>query len=673
MRSWFSIGACATPDRAIHGRSSFLIHISAAVLLAMLFPSTVPAQDNSWTNTASGKWEDSANWSLGIQPTNSQSLFLTNDLTKTVTIDATTSGSYPETMTVTNVILFAPSGVTNTLVLSDAGTTTPLHVLENLSVTAGGMLLMSNSALVVDGLSGGGFSLDGGVGLYGTNTLLGDVYIGFSTNSTGSVSLANGQSILTNGYTVIGFYGSGMLVISNATLQAVNSNSLPQGVFLGLNPGSQGILLITGGSCIAPEHLSLGESGGATGLVWMGGGQLILTNEYLTTIGGNGVGQMVVSDGEVLACSGVVASGSGSQGTLTISGGSATFTGPLFVGGGIGATGAVSVTGGQLTVTNRDAFVGLSGVGQMTISNGVFLARTVDVGHLRGSQGTLTIAGGNTFVSSTLVAGVFSNGVGVIQIAGGNLFVTNQTGTAQLIVGQQGQGNFTQSGGASTVDQLLVTNGNKSIFNFSSGVVNSKSTTVSNTQMFAVGNGVGAATFRLLGGIHTFAGGLRIRSSSILTGCGTINGSVLVDAGGTATSDCGGTLTFTGIVTNNGVLQAINGSVLESYASVVNYGVINVMNGQTNFHSGIVNYGVVLTSDSIPHIVSVSVVRSNVWISFTTVSGMQYFLEDTTDLAGENWTPVIGFIGTGGIMTVIDKNAAVLPKRFYRIRLVIPP
>ena len=60
-------------------------------------------------------------------------------------------------------------------------------------------------------------------------------------------------------------------------------------------------------------------------------------------------------------------------------------------------------------------------------------------------------------------------------------------------------------------------------------------------------------------------------------------------------TDCGGALTFTGIVTNNGSLRAVNGSVLESYGPVVNNGVINVIAGQTNFHSGFVNNGVVLS------------------------------------------------------------------------------
>jgi len=48
----------------------------------------------------------------------------------------------------------------------------------------------------------------------------------------------------------------------------------------------------------------------------------------------------------------------------------------------------------------------------------------------------------------------------------------------------------------------------------------------------------------LLGGIHSFTDGLRIRNNSTLSGCGTINGSVLVDQGGTVLADCGRKLTL---------------------------------------------------------------------------------------------------------------------------------
>ena len=342
------------------------------------------------------------------------------------------------------------------------------------------------------------------------------------------------------------------------------------------------------------------------------------------------------------------------------------------VGDGLSATGAVFITGGRLTVTNQNMIVGSYSVGQMMVSNGVLLAQAVNVGNSTGSVGILAIAGGSALVTSNLIAGVYSNANGVVQLTGGNLTVTNQSATGRLVVGQTGRGTFTQSGGESTVDQLLVTNGTNSVFNFSSGVFNTRSTAVSNMQTFVVGNGVGAATYHLLGGIHSFADGLRIRNNAVLSGCGTINGSVLVDVGGAVLTDCGGTLTFTGIVTNNGSWKADNGSVLESYGPLVNNGVINVIDGHTNFLAGFVNNGVVLTADNIPRIVSVSRVSSDVRINFTTFSNVRHTVEFTSNLVSQSWTPLFSFTGSGGITNVTDPGAAVLPQRFYRVRLVVP-
>jgi hypothetical protein len=354
-------------------------------------------------------------------------------------------------------------------------------------------------------------------------------------------------------------------------------------------------------------------------------------------------------------------------------GGTGSFSGGLTVGIGLGATGSVCVTSGQLTVSNQTIIVGSYSVGQMTVSDSSLLARAIRVGNGSSSSGTLTFAGSTTAtVSNNVVAGAYSNSTGVIQLTGGSLTVTNQLGTGSLVIGQLGQGILTQSGGSLTVDQLFVINGTNSQFNFNAGSVGSKSTTVSNTQTFVVGDGVDAATFRLLGGIHTFSNGLLVRSNATVVGCGTINGSVLVDAGGSMISDCGGTLSVTGTITNNGVIEAVNGGTLESYGLVINNGFIDVLSGNTNFHAGLVNNGTVLTSNSIPQIVSISVVGSDVNVQFSTFSNLTHYVEYNSNLVNGSWIALTGFTGTGGIMSNTDPGAATLTQRFYRVHLVVP-
>jgi hypothetical protein len=653
---------------------------------SLVSPRCSQAQTNSWTYPDGGYWDDFRNWSLGVRPASSQVVLITNAPTKLVTLDSYTSSNYPASLTITSLTVSATGGLTNTLFLSNAGTSTPLYIQDSLAILSGGVLLMTNSSLQVGGTNGGSFILEGTAALSGTNTFSGGVYIGLSTNSSGSLSVLDGQTVFTNGYAVIGFYGTGQVALANGTVQAGDDTSLPNGVFLGLSSGSLGVLSIKGGTFVSPEHLCLGGSNGAAGVLWLTGGQLILTNNYLTTVGDAGLGQLVISNGQLMASSMIVANGPGSLGALTVAGGTATLSGGLVVGDGLGATGAVFITGGRLAVTNQNMVIGSYGIGQITVSNGVLLAQAMNIGNSTGpattngmlviqggSVGTLTIAGGTTAVASNIIAGVFSNANGVIQVTGGNLTVTNQSVTGKLVVGQAGRGTFTQSGGVLTVDQLLVTNGTNSAFMFISGVFNTKSTTVSNTQQFAVGDGFGTATYHLLGGMHSFVNGLRIRNNATLSGCGTINGSVLVDPGGTVLADCGGTLTFTGAVTNNGSWKAINGSVLEASGPVVNNGLINIIDGHTNFLAGFVNNGLVLTADNLPQIVSVSRVGPDVGITFTTVSTLTHVVEFTSNLVSQGWAPLFSFTASGGMTNMTDPGAALLPQRFYRVRLVVPP
>ena len=779
------------------GWSGNLRSMLIVAAICALVCSASHAQTNSWTNPSGGFWDDFRNWSLGVRPTNSDFVFIKNAPSKTVTIDWYTSGTYPDSMTISDLTVSASGGVTNTLFLSDAGTTTPLQIHDTLMIVSGGALLMTNSSLLVGDVAGVNFALEAPAAFSGANFLAGGVAVGYSSNSVGSVTVIDGETAFTNGYMTIGFYGSAQVTLLSGSLQTEDDISAPNGMFVGFGPASQGVVSIFEGQLLVPEQLSLGEDAGSAGQLWLDGGQIIATNNFLVTVGGNAVGQAVVSNGQIAASYIIVGDALGSSGTLTLAGGTINISGAMTIAQGQNATGSVFITGGQLSVTNQGVSVGGFGVGQMTVSNGSLLARNVIVGDCENSQGTLTVAGGavsvassmtagaraymgtatttnanaggviqmtggsltvtnqsgtglltigrsgngslvqngglvqvdqltiaassvpvivgpgntNVFfsgagravlsngvlfaqtvalglgtnchgtltiaggtisISSNIVAGVGSNAAGVIQISGGVLTVTNQSATGQLVVGQNGAGTLLQSGGTATVDQLLVMNGNSSVFSLNSGVFNTRSTTVSDGQTFFVGDGVDAATYHLLGGTHSFANGLEIRSNAVLSGCGTINGAILVDPGGMVQAGCGGVLTFTGIVTNDGAVVASNGGTVESYGPVVNDGVINIIDGNTNFHSGFVNNGVVLTADSIPRIISITAVGTDIRVEFTTTVNLPYWIESTGDLSTGNWIPLLGFFGSGGTVTFIDSNTVLQTQRFYRVRLVVP-
>jgi len=92
----------------------------------------------------------------------------------------------------------------------------------------------------------------------------------------------------------------------------------------------------------------------------------------------------------------------------------------------------------------------------MFVSNATWLAQSVMVGRLAGSQGTLTVAGGTSSVYSNLTIGSSNcTGTGTVVITGGSLFVTNAAHNAVLDV--RG-GSLVLDAGTLVVDQLVTTN-----------------------------------------------------------------------------------------------------------------------------------------------------------------------------------------------------------------------
>ncbi len=95
-----------------------------ALFLALLLTGVVPLQAqfyeyNDWVSTNAGKWEVGSNWSEGVPPGTNDAY--NNIFTgTTITIDATTSGSFSNTMTANYVLIESPEQLF--LELNNAGT-----------------------------------------------------------------------------------------------------------------------------------------------------------------------------------------------------------------------------------------------------------------------------------------------------------------------------------------------------------------------------------------------------------------------------------------------------------------------------------------------------------------------------------------------------------------------
>lgn len=353
-------------------------------------------------------------------------MLISNANTKIVTIDSTTSGSFSNTMTISNLVLSAPGASVNTLRLLNAGTAKPLRVLDSFAIGSGGAVVITGSTLQVDGMLGGSFVVNGTVMVGGGNIIVTNTSFYVGSSGRGSMTTSNGTSVLA-GYGAVG---------------AAN-----------LTSGSQGTLTIAGGTQAQTSALDVGLLAGDTGTVWVTTGQLLITNDFLT-VGSFGIGQMAISNGTVRAHYEVVGNISDAQGTVTVAGGTNIVDADFTVSG--GGTGTVWITGGKLFATNGTTMIGGGASGTMTVSNGLLLLQQMGLGGFSGSVGTLTIVGGTTTVISNLVLGdCLAGSTGMISLMGGTLYVTNAAHNAFLDVRS---GTVSIGNGILMVDRLVMTN-----------------------------------------------------------------------------------------------------------------------------------------------------------------------------------------------------------------------
>ena len=424
------------------------------------------------------------------------------------------------------------------------------------------------------GYSGAGAFTQSG----GTNTV-NYLYLGSNSGSNGTYSLS-GSGSLTAGTENIGYSGTGAFTQSGGT-HTINNN-----LTLGSDSTGSGIYNLSGGTLNVGGDIVNGTGSSTFNL---DGGALNVTGSSISldffrignASGSNG--SFTLGSGKTLTAVTEVIGYSGT-GSFTQSGGTHTVSGNLNLGYNSGSNGTYNLNAGSL-LNGGNEYIGFSGTGNFTQSGGTHTVGTyLFLGYNYGSTGSYTLSGGTLNVAADIGDyagnGTFNLDGGTLNVTGSFIDVANfrlgnaagSNGNFMLasgktlmagteVIGNNGTGTFTNSGGTNTVGTLAINNGTYTL---------SGGTLTVNTSMDNSG------VFELAGG--TLTGNGTLANNNLVSGFGTIGGSGGFVSNALLTQNGGNiTLTNTGANANYGNIDLATPYQLRlNGANLSNSGTINL-------------------------------------------------------------------------------------------------
>ncbi len=606
-------------------------------------PAAIFAQTNSWTNSASGNWEDSSSWSLSILPGTNQDIMLTNSGWKALAIGPHTAQNFPETMTVDSITISAPSNSYNTLLLNYSGTQTPLTV-QSLSVGSNSAVTLDSSALEVDG------TMDIGGEINQNDSLVTGNLVDFGDIGPGVYNLNSGILAVSQ------LWADGTFNQNGGT----NVSPTSVGGEYNLNGGYLDSALVGGGT--------LRQSGG-------------ILDSAMTIYGGNYLLEGGVHNGDMTDYGIVNQTGGTNTGDLTIGyvgyitqtsiPGSYTISNGLCSGGiDVEGSGTFTQAGGMVaasTVTLHSMFFVEKGGGEtfdatMIQDGGTMSCSEMDVqGYYRQNGGTNFVAG--TFYVSNIgwantsgclcASNVEIGGIGAAL--GGTLIISNE-----LAVGDYG----CSAGGHLAVSNINLTGGP---FSFADGTIDQTGTlTLANHNLSLYGPG----TFNL--GQLSLTGSANLLLSSASGDCllhlansaamaWTTNGLLNVEQ-------------WSGSLYGGGNPQIIFGSnstalTPQQLSQIQFQNPAGLPAG--NYPARILATGEIVpdTGAPLPIKMTIACCPTNPAMQLNLCGdiGQSYNIEVSTDLV--NWTCWTNYFNANGSMS-FDDFTTNCPQRFYRARLM---
>jgi hypothetical protein len=363
-----------------------------------------------------------------------------------------------------------------------------------------------------------------------------------------------------------------------------------------------------------------------------------------------------------------------------------------------GAVGVVSVSGGNLITTNSFmTLVGGDGSGQLNLLAGANILGPVEVGGDPGSQGTMTVAGGETTIQSALQLGSSLNATGTFWMMGGQLTQTN------VYLPSPGKTYyFPTCLGSWGVASLIVSNGNWSggtmvlgVHSNSFGTVSMAGGSMTLLSKLVIGNcptgGVGVVTVASSSLYVTNAAHnafIDVRNGQLNLNGGTLQTDILI-----MTNACG-------LFANAGGTLIVGSLVLDPNLSAIGDGIPNGWKQQYGLNpldptvanadpdgDGLSNLQEFLAgtdptnSASTFQITSVQAQGNDILITWSVVTSKTYAVELATNTVDGSYTnafsalvtvavpaaPVItetNYLDTGAVTNGVT--------RFYRVRVITP-
>jgi hypothetical protein len=478
-------------------KNRFAILCVVAAIIFISGRANILAQTNSWTNSASGNWEDPY-WSLGVLPGTNQTVLFTNSGVKVLTIGPNTAQNFPDAMNVQSITVSSPPDSGNILLLNYAGFETPLMATD-LTIGSNSIMLAYASSIQLISDYGdltihGTFIQDAGTQISTTNAYVDGTYnlisglltvrelaidvlgkfiqsggtnacrLTLDVSGFGLLSSNNAPEYDLNG----GEYDGEILIRNGGTFDQSGgvANDVHTGEFLG--EGVDGHLVQSGGIFNGPtnsplyipaeegflEEIPIGSSAMQTGGT---------NQEYSLVIGLPLAAEYYANYNNQLQydhCQGV----SDSSGTYTLSNGMLITSGTsITANGDIEQSGGVDIVNGTLSLQgtlyytfiytagfNEHWFVGCAQPAIYSLAGGFLSVSNLAVegaGSVFQSGGTNVITGNLTLSTPTSQYGAAYPGT--YDLSGGLLIASNIS---------SGFGEFLQSGGRLVVGNLSVLN-----------------------------------------------------------------------------------------------------------------------------------------------------------------------------------------------------------------------